>query len=597
MPVDPNARLRITADDQTRGAWASAVNTARKGADKIKDQVKDLFKGFAAGVSIAGLQKLITQALEYGDAIGKAATKSGLTTNAVSELAFAAKGSGIELAELSSALGKMQVNISKASAGSEELKEAFAEVGIRFERFRKANPERQFEALAEAINRIPDEADKARLATKVFGEAGSRLLPLFSQGAEGIRKAREEAVRLGISLGPEEQQKLQDAGDALGEMKEAATGLGRELAISLSPSITKAAKDLEDMVVVTNRLIAKFGEFYSKIEGSPKALAALEALKFAVNPIGTLGKFAGSALLSSVKEEEPSKPFLYLPPGGVAVNDLLAPPKKPGDEEFASRAEAVEYLRSQSRRREDRSISDRFDEATTSYENEAKLLAELERNLAESNERIFQENTEAISEYLDNVQSETLETLEIQRSVFEELGDTIEGSLADAFYNASTGARGFADTVLDSFKRILADRAASQVVKLFSSIFGGDKDPGVSASSSGALPSLISGALLGGFGGFKAEGGPLTQGKWYMAGEQGQEPIWGGGPGAFAVGYGQQMAMAQSSSIGSITINQPITINGDMPPARAAAFAKQVSDQTVNRVREEMRRGKLGSKR
>jgi hypothetical protein len=54
-----------------------------------------------------------------------------------------------------------------------------------------------------------------------------------------------------------------------------------------------------------------------------------------------------------------------------------------------------------------------------------------------------------------------------------------------------------------------------------------------------ALPTTGMGAVLAPlFGGHKAEGGPLTAGKWYMAGERGPEPIWGGGVGAEAAGYG-----------------------------------------------------------
>lgn len=53
----------------------------------------------------------------------------------------------------------------------------------------------------------------------------------------------------------------------------------------------------------------------------------------------------------------------------------------------------------------------------------------------------------------------------------------------------------------------------------------------------GFFSSLLSG--LGMFGGGMADGGPLDSGKWYIAGEHGPEPIWGGGAGAFAAGYGK----------------------------------------------------------
>jgi len=61
--------------------------------------------------------------------------------------------------------------------------------------------------------------------------------------------------------------------------------------------------------------------------------------------------------------------------------------------------------------------------------------------------------------------------------------------------------------------------------------------------ASGGVGGGLFGSFLGGignlFGGFFAEGGPLQKGKWYIAGERGPEPIWGGGPGAFAAGYDQ----------------------------------------------------------
>lgn len=53
---------------------------------------------------------------------------------------------------------------------------------------------------------------------------------------------------------------------------------------------------------------------------------------------------------------------------------------------------------------------------------------------------------------------------------------------------------------------------------------------GLSLPTAG-LPAVV-GKLL--FGGGRAEGGPLEMGKWYTAGEHGPEPVWGGGPGAFA---------------------------------------------------------------
>ena len=60
-----------------------------------------------------------------------------------------------------------------------------------------------------------------------------------------------------------------------------------------------------------------------------------------------------------------------------------------------------------------------------------------------------------------------------------------------------------------------------------------------SGDGGGGSGGLFGGFLSGLFGGHKAGGGPLDPGKWYIASEHGPEPIWGGGPGAFAAGYGK----------------------------------------------------------
>lgn len=608
MATDARARLEITADDQTKGAWAAALRTAKSGAGKIGNEIRGIFTGFAAGVSIQGLQKLVTEALDYGDAVGKAAVSSGLSTNAISELGFAAKGADVQLSDLSSALRKMQVNTSKAAEGSKGLRDSFAELGVKFDLFRKADADTQFEALADAINRVEDESDKARLATEIFGQAGAKLLPLFSQGAEGIRKAREEARRLGLSLDQDAQEKLEAAGDALSEMKDAASGLGRELAIVLAPGIKSAADDLKNIAGLANEATTEIGKLYKAIQDNEKAKGAFEFLKIALNPAGKIRSLILKAATDALSRDKLELGPLDLDPLALPdfQNPLLEKPRKPlKDGEFTD-AELAEFIGrggSAARRRSQgdtetirtRSQDAAFAASIERYENERQVLDDLDRSIAETSERIFEENEQAIAGYLDSIEQESLETFEVTTSVFEELGETIEGSLADAFYNAGDSARDFGDTVLDTFKRILADRAAKEIVGLAGGLFGGlfstKKDPGVGAVTSGGLPSLISGALLGGFGGFKAKGGPLDQGKWYMSGEDGPEPIWGGGPGAFAVGYGQQMAMSKGAgSSMSVSVSNTIVMQ---PGMNQAAFAKQVSDQTVARIKDEQKRGKL----
>jgi hypothetical protein len=82
----------------------------------------------------------------------------------------------------------------------------------------------------------------------------------------------------------------------------------------------------------------------------------------------------------------------------------------------------------------------------------------------------------------------------------------------------------------DAFKTVII-QLSELILKM--TVFKGLTD--TKSGGGGFFSSLLSGLV--GYGGGRAEGGPIESGKWYLAGERGPEPIWGGGPGAFAAGW------------------------------------------------------------
>lgn len=143
-----------------------------------------------------------------------------------------------------------------------------------------------------------------------------------------------------------------------------------------------------------------------------------------------------------------------------------------------------------------------------------------------------------------------------QWEAFGQVGRTVSSSLESAFDRfVRTGRFSFKEMV-DSMIQDLA-RLAFRMSLL--QIFG----------NGGTTPGLFGNAISAAFGGFRAEGGPLEQGRWYVAGEHGPEPIWGGGPGAFAAGYG-------GGAAGGGTVNQTFRIEV------SGAFGRQEMLQIAN---------------
>lgn len=102
-------------------------------------------------------------------------------------------------------------------------------------------------------------------------------------------------------------------------------------------------------------------------------------------------------------------------------------------------------------------------------------------------------------------------------------------------------------------------------------VFGGGQ-----ANPGGLFGNIVT-AGLGLFGGGRAEGGPIEQGRWYIAGERGPEPIWGGGPGAFAAGYG-------GGSAGGGGGRSDITMNINLAGANGDQTIAQISSQAARQA-------------
>lgn len=167
------------------------------------------------------------------------------------------------------------------------------------------------------------------------------------------------------------------------------------------------------------------------------------------------------------------------------------------------------------------------------------------REAAERRDKFYQDSLEAAK---SNAQrgAELVERMfdkesEFARQAARNMQDAFANFLFDPFEN---GLKGMLKSFIDTIRRMIAEAAAS---KLF------DYLGGLGSGGGGKGNGLFS-AIGSFFGGFKAEGGPLEQGKWYIAGERGPEPVWGGGAGAFATGYGKGGS--------SVTVNYNVDARG-----------------------------------
>jgi hypothetical protein len=199
-----NIRAEISADTtKFQGAMRRAQTVAKATGAKI---------GQSMAGARAGLNKLASQALKAGAAIGAMAVaiggaamvkglkmaadlggrlsdiaaRTGIAAGEVALLERAFADNGIAASKVGPTINKMQKAIVDATTKGGAMADTFAGLGLDLGKLGAMSPEDQFKAIQGAISSIQDPAQRAAAAMSIFGKSGGEMLTLFAdQGALG----------------------------------------------------------------------------------------------------------------------------------------------------------------------------------------------------------------------------------------------------------------------------------------------------------------------------------------------------------------------------------------------------------------------------
>ena len=248
---------KIGAD--TKG-FDKGVGTSEKKMDKFSAAFKKHSRaiGLAAAAMgaavVAGMAMAIKSFAKAGDEVQKMSKRTGFATETLSELKHAAELSGTSLQGLEKGVKRMQMGILDANRGLKESLDNFQDLGIELDDLAGKTPEQQFEILTNALAGVEDATLRAGLAAKIFGRAGTDLLPMLAAGKEGIAAMRQEAHDLGVVFDQEAADKAASFTDTMHRMKQATDGVKFAIAEQLVPS-------LEPLIMGFTRMITKTKEW------------------------------------------------------------------------------------------------------------------------------------------------------------------------------------------------------------------------------------------------------------------------------------------------------------------------------------------------
>lgn len=275
---------RITADaTQLKKALAEAekdVEGLGKETEKQTKSIGERFKDIGKAATIMGAAVTASFGVmmlsfdRTGSELHDLSLKTGMSTEALSGLKYAAEQNGASLGTVEMAIRRTAAAMQGVQDGTAESTRAFSRMGISLEELQGLNPEQQFLKIAGAIAEIPDPMTRAATAQDLFGRSGMDMLPMLSAGADGLRAMMQEGQRLsGWTL--ENTKLADDFGDALMSLKTSMSGATNAMASALAPALKGLTDLLTGISVKVADFIREQPELARAIGGATLAFAGL----------------------------------------------------------------------------------------------------------------------------------------------------------------------------------------------------------------------------------------------------------------------------------------------------------------------------------
>ena len=258
------------------------VDKAAQRMGAAAEFVRGALGGMATGLTAGAFAALVKDAIDAADALDEMSSRIGVGVDQLSRLQLAYQMAGMDSAAMQSSLGKLQKEI---AADNDALKQ----LGIRTRdasgRLRESTD--VLYDIADAWAGAEDGTAKTAAAMAIFGKSGAEMNGLLSMGSAGLRDMAEQAEQLGLVLDSETAAAAAHFNDQMDLLLGRATGLQREIAFALLPTLN----DINDVMLMLTATTGKLGDKVESTTEKTRELSAVaQAIGVVFEALNTLGR-------------------------------------------------------------------------------------------------------------------------------------------------------------------------------------------------------------------------------------------------------------------------------------------------------------------
>ena len=267
---------------------------------RIAGNIVKLGVAMATAIPAASLV-MVKAALTSVDALAKISDKLGVTTENLSGLQHAAQLSGVEIRTFNMGLQRLTRRVSEAAIGTGEAQAAIKELGLDAAKLNKAGPTGGLLSIADAFAKIESQADRVRLAFKLFDSEGVALVNIVQRGASALREMMGEAQAFGLVFSRNFAAKVERANNEMLRLRGLFRGVFVQLAGRFADRIAMAARAFIDLELETR----VFGKTFEVVFKTAAVVAGgfaivIAAIGEVISSMVTVVRKSMAAILRSV---------------------------------------------------------------------------------------------------------------------------------------------------------------------------------------------------------------------------------------------------------------------------------------------------------
>lgn len=257
------------------------------------------FGAVLGGVAAGAMAVMIKRSFKAIDVNTKLADSIGISTEALTGLQHAAELTGVGTEGMNKSLERFTRVLGEAVGGTGEAKDSLDILGLSASDLVNKAPDKAFGIVADAINNLGTQAEKADVAYGLFGRQGVKLLNTLKLGSKGLAETAEEAQLLGLSFSRIEGAKIEMANDAITRLKGGIIGMANTAATKFAPVVTAIADGLVEWVKHSGGARVIMGDIFKvAARGAGEFMRVIDIVSSAIDGIrGVLSSFVSVTLM------------------------------------------------------------------------------------------------------------------------------------------------------------------------------------------------------------------------------------------------------------------------------------------------------------